>query len=86
MFSTLAQNARIVGFDSHSRHTISHFYHTHNTGAMPRILCKLRTVCLLNLPCVYERSGLHSFLTQVAAWSGRHGYSGDTRDPRWING
>ena len=27
--STLAWNARDVGFDSHSRHNISHFHHTY---------------------------------------------------------
>ena len=40
--------------DSHSRHNISHFHHTHNIGAMIRILYKLWAVWLLNLfACMY---------------------------------
>ena len=33
MVSTLAQNAREGGFDSSSKHNISHFHHHQNTGA-----------------------------------------------------
>ena len=37
------------GFDSNSRHNISHFHHPHDTGAVTRILYKLQAVWLLNL-------------------------------------
>ena len=32
------------GFDSHSRHNISHFHHTHNTGVVTGFLYKLHAV------------------------------------------
>ena len=53
MVSTLAHNKR-CGFNSHPRCTIYHFHHplSHDTGSMTRILCKLNTIWLLNVPCV----------------------------------
>ena len=50
--STLARNARDVGFYSHSRCNITHFHHTHDTGAADQDPVK---PWLFNLPCVCIR-------------------------------
>ena len=51
MVSTLAENVKDMDSILFSR-CIYHFHHTNNTGAITRILYKLQTEWLLNLPCV----------------------------------
>ena len=52
MLSTLARDARDVGFDSCSRHNIPYVHRSHDTGSMTMVLYKLCAVLLLNLSCV----------------------------------
>ena len=57
MFGILDRNARGVGSNPAVGATFPIFITYHDIGAVTCILYKLHTICLLNLPYVYE-SGL----------------------------